>query len=188
MPHSAGRRTTRQMAIVLGVVGMLLGWSRLAYAQHGNYLLGTLGLLGGAQAPEGIYYQNIFSYYHASDSLILEASRTRDLQLFGQQLGLTVDARFKGKANLDAYVDQNIVGMTTPLKIFGGNYGFMIDIPFDAVQGTNDAGLDVGANLKGLFDRNLSTSASFSRSRSATADFNISDIYVEPINFGWHLS
>jgi len=178
----------RRGPLALLALVVLLTTPASSYAQHGDYLLGTLGLLGGTQAPEGIYYQNIFSYYHASDSLILEASRTRDLQLFGQQLGLTVDARFKGKANLDAYVDQNIIGMTTPLKILGANYGFMIDIPFDAVQGTNDAGLDVGANLRGLFDHNFSANASFSRSRSATADFNIADIYVEPINFGWHLT
>src|SRR5262249_57565119 len=50
------------------------------------------------------------------------------------------------------------------------------------------AGLDVGANVGGLVDHNFAANASFSRSRSATADFNIADIYVEPINFGWHLS
>jgi len=44
----------------------------------------------------------------------------------------------------------------------------------------------VAANLKGLLDRDFSTGASFSRSRSATADFNLADIYVEPINLGWH--
>src|SRR5262249_48609288 len=121
----------------------------------------------------GLYYQNIFSYYHASGSVILEASRARDLQVFGQQLGLTVNARFNAKADLDAYVDQNIIGMTTPFKILGANYGFILDIPFDAVHGTDDASLDVRADLKGLFDRNFSTGASFSRNRSATADFNI---------------
>lgn len=177
----------RQVAIVVGLVGMLIASPRLACAQHGNYVLGTLGLLGGAQAPEGIYYQNIFSYYHGSASGILEASRSRDLQVFGRQLGLTVNATFNTKSSLDAYIDQNIIGMTTPLKILGANYGFMVDIPFDAVHGTGDASLDVGASLKTLFNRNFSTSASFSRSRSATSDFNIADVYVEPINFGWHL-
>ena len=188
MAHSRAWRTMRPAAIVVGVVGMLMGWPGLVYAQHGDYLLGTLGLLGGAQAPEGVYYQNVFSYYHASVSWILDASRARDLQVFGQQLGLTVNASFNAKSSLDAYVDQNIIGMTTPLKIFGANYGFMIDIPFDQVNGTGDASLDVGANLRGVFDRNFSTGASFSRGRSSTADFNISDIYVEPINLGWRFS
>jgi len=41
-----------------------------------------------------------------------------------------VDARFNARSSLDAYVDQNIIGMTTPLKILGANYGFMVDIPF----------------------------------------------------------
>jgi hypothetical protein len=72
---------------------VLLTLPASSYAQHGDYLLGTLGLLGGTQAPEGVYYQNIFSYYHASGSVILGASLARELRVFGQQLGLTVDAR-----------------------------------------------------------------------------------------------
>src|SRR5262249_35945705 len=167
-PRSHATRAMRHVAIAVGIIGMLIAWPKLACAQHGDYVLGTLGLLGGAQAPEGIYYQNVFSYYHGSASGILEVSRARDLQVFGRQLGLTVNATFNTKASIDAYIDQNIIGMTTPLKIFGANYGFMVDIPFDAVHGTGDASLDVGASLKGLFDRNFSTSASFTRSKSAT--------------------
>src|SRR5262245_46400842 len=188
MPHSLTARLMRHTAMVIGVIGLFAGWPGLVHAQHGDYLLGTLGLLGGTQAPEGIYYQNIFSYYRANVFGILEASRARDLQAFGQQLGLTVSATFNAKASLDAYVDQNIIGMTTPLKILGANYGFMVDLPFAQVHGTGDASLDVGANLRGVFDRNFSTGASFSRSSSSTANFNIADIYVEPINLGWHFS
>jgi hypothetical protein len=185
-PITTRHARMRSFAIAVGVVGMLMTWPEPACAQHGNYVLGTLGLLGGAQAPEGIYYQNIFSYYHSSNSAILEASRARDLIVFGRQLGLTVNAAFNGKSSLDAYIDQNIIGMTTPFKIFGANYGFMIDIPFDRVRGTGDASLDVGADLKGLFDRNFTAGGSVARSRSGTADFSIADIYVEPINLGWH--
>jgi hypothetical protein len=192
MDRCALRRRTarawRRLAIVAVVAAALMGWPAAAHAQHGNYLLGTLGLLGGAQAPEGIYYQNIFSYYNASGSRTLDASRSRDLEVFGRQLGLTVNANLNLKASLDVYVDQNIIGMTTPFKILGANYGLMVDIPFSEVHGTGDAGLDVGASLKGLFDRDFSTGASFARSKSNTASLNIADIYVEPINLGWHLS
>src|SRR5262249_45741603 len=178
----------RQVAIAVVVVVMLMGWPKLASAQHGDYPLGTLGLLGASQAPEGIYYQNIFSYYHSSNSAILEAARARDLTVFGRQLGLTVNAAFNGKSSLDVYLDQNFIGMTTPFKIFGASYGFLIDIPFDRVQGTGDASLDVGADLRGLFDRNFAAGGSFTRSRSGTADFSIADLYIEPINLGWHFS
>jgi len=179
-------QTMRRVAIVVGVAGMLMAWPALAWAQHGNWIPGTLGLLGGAQAPEGIYYQNVFSYYHASGSATLDVSRARDLQVLGRQLGLTVNANFNANASLDSYVDQNIIGMTTPLKILGANYGFLVDIPFIEVRGTGDAALDVGANLRGIFDRDFTASASFSRGKSTTAKYNIADIYVEPIDLGWH--
>ena len=185
-PITTPRARMHSLVIAVGVVGMLMTWPELVCAQHGNYVLGTLGLFGGAQAPEGIYYQNIFSYYHSSNSGILEATRARDLTVFGRQLGLTVNAAFNAKSSMDVYIDQNIIGMTTPFKILGANYGFMIDIPFDNAHGTGDASLDVGADLRGLFDRNFTAGASVARSRSGTADFNIADIYVEAINLGWH--
>ena len=133
--------------------------------------MGSLGLLGGAQAPEGIYYQNIFSYYNASGSGVLDASRTRDLQVFGRQLGLTVNANLNLKQSLNAYVDQNIIGMTTPFKILGANYGFMIDLPFDEVHGTGDAGLDVGAwtPMTGRSTRRISGSKRGSSRFAATS-------------------
>ena len=158
-----------------------------ADAQHGNYLLGTTGLLGASQAPEGIYYQNIFSYYN-SDQTILNAAKFKDLVgPAGNQLG-SAGANLKLNAGLAAYVDQNIIGVTTPFKILGASYGAFVDIPFAQVHGSGEASLDLGANLKGFFDRELSASASGSRSPSSTASFNIADIYIEPINFGWHFS
>src|SRR5262245_61052547 len=176
-----------RLAVAFLMLGFLVGSPAISSAQHGNYLLGTLGLLGGSQAPEGIYYQNIFSYYNASSSDVLSRSRTRDFQVAARQLQLTVNANFKLEASLDLYVDQNILGWTTPFKILGANYGLMIDIPFAEVHGTGAASLDLAAQRFGLFDRTLTRNGSFSNSQSSTASFNISDIYVEPINLGWHL-
>ena len=34
--------------------------------------MGTDGLLSGQQAPQGIYYSNMWSYYHASGSAFAE--------------------------------------------------------------------------------------------------------------------
>jgi hypothetical protein len=169
------------------LVALLLASPAASYAQHGDYLLGTLGLLGGAQAPEGIYYQNIFSYYNASGSRTFDASRTKDLDIFRRQLSLTASANLDLKANLAVYVDQNIIGMTTPFRILGANYGFMVDVPFAQVTGSGTATLDVGADLKGFFDRTFTRGASFSRAESSTASFNLADMYVEPVNLGWHL-
>jgi hypothetical protein len=150
-------------------------------------LLGTLGLLGGAQAPEGIYYQNIFSYYHGNEFQSLSASQARSLEIFRQQVGLSVTANLNTKSNLNVYVDQNILGVTTPFKILGANYGLMIDIPFSAVYGSGNASLDLASQRFGFFEQNITRNASAAGGASSSASFNIADIYVEPINFGWHL-
>jgi hypothetical protein len=49
----------RRLAIALPVFVVLLISPAMSYAQHGSYLLGSLGLLGASQAPEGLYYQNL---------------------------------------------------------------------------------------------------------------------------------
>ena len=169
------------------LVGAVVVWAAPSHAQHGDYLLGTLGLLGGAQAPEGIYYQNIFSYYHASEFQSLSASQARSLEIFRQQVGLSATANLNTKSTLDVYVDQNILGWTTPFKILGANYGLMIDIPFSAVYGSGNASLDLAAQRFGFFEQNITRNASAAAGASSSASFNIADIYVEPINFGWHL-
>ena len=163
------RGASRRLILTLTVLAALAAWPGSSHAQHGNYILGTLGLLGGAQAPEGIYYQNIFSYYNASRPLNFDVQG----ELLRKELNL--------HGSLDLYVDQNIIGITTPFKILGANYGAFIDIPFDHVHGTGNASLDISGEI---FD----FSRSFSRERSATASFNIADIYVEPIDLGWHWS
>lgn len=171
----------------LALLGTLVASPAPSYAQHGDYLLGTLGLLGAQQAPEGIYYQNIFSYYNASGFRAIERSRERSFEVFGREIGLTLSADFNRRSSLDVYADQNIIGMTTPFKILGANYGFMIDIPFVQVHGTGNASLDLASTRFGLFDRNITRNADFARGASSTASFNIADLYVEPINLGWHL-
>jgi hypothetical protein len=142
--------------IVLAVVAfaVYLLSPTILWAQHGDYVLGTLGLLGGAQAPEGIYYSNIFSYYNAS------GSRRFDAQ------GLLLQKELTLQGSLDAYVDQNIIGVTTPFKILGASYAAMIDIPFAHVRGDGNASLDL-AGIR--FDRFTRTA---SPGESATASFN----------------
>jgi hypothetical protein len=165
-------RTSTWRAVGFAVVALVacLASPATSWAQHGDYLLGTLGLLGGAQAPEGIYYSNIFSYYNAS------GSRRFDAQ------GLLLQKELTLEGSIDAYIDQNIIGVTTPFKILGASYGAMIDIPFAHVRGDGNASLDL-AGIR--FDR---FSRTFAAGESSTASFNIADIYVEPMNFGWHWS
>jgi hypothetical protein len=126
-------------------------------------------LLGGQQAPEGIYYQNVFSYYNAS------ASRNADFQ------GELLRKELKLHGSLDVYADQNIIGATTPFNILGASYGAMIDIPSAQVVGSGNASLD-------LATEHFDFSKSLAASRSSTATFNLADMYVEAINLGWHFT
>jgi len=139
-PHRIAPRWP-QLAFAVGLLGALVVLPAPSSAEHGDYLLGTLGLFGGAQAPEGIYYQNIFSYYNAGNYRALTASRTRDFQTAAGDLGLTVTGNLDLRSSLTVYADQNIIGMTTPFKIpiLGATYGFSIDIPFVQVDGTGAA-------------------------------------------------
>jgi len=93
----------RRLAMAWLVFAALLVSPAMSYAQHGNYLLGTIGLLGASQAPEGIYYENLFSYYHASGSANLDASRVRSAELLGRQLNLTVSGSLNRNSSLDVY-------------------------------------------------------------------------------------
>lgn len=176
-----------RLAVVIALLGACAAYPTPVLAQHGNYLLGTEGLLGGSQAPEGIYYENIFTYYHADGFRSVSASRAASIEVLRRQVGLAVNAELNLKSKLDVYVDQNIIGWTTPFKILGANYGLMIDIPLVQVTGTGNASLDLAAQRFGLFDRNITRNATRSGGASSTAHFNIADMYVEPINLGWHL-
>jgi len=87
-----GRRCSMEPRFLLAcaVLLTLMGSATPSCAQHGNYLLGTLGLLGGAQAPEGIYYQNVFSHYHASGSRSADVTGEllrKQLELHGRSEG-----------------------------------------------------------------------------------------------------
>jgi hypothetical protein len=130
-----------RLVVVVAMLGAVVVGAAPCHAQHGNYLLGTLGLLGGAQAPEGIYYQNVFTYYHASGFRAVSAIDARSVEILRQQLQLSATANLNVKSSLDAYIDQNIIGVTTPFKILGASYGLMIDILFVGVDATGNASL-----------------------------------------------
>jgi hypothetical protein len=56
------------LSAALSCCALLILFAAPARAQHGDWLMGTDGLLSGQQAPQGMYYSNIWSYYHASGS------------------------------------------------------------------------------------------------------------------------
>ena len=58
----------KSVSVARTSLALLILFATPAHAQHGDWLMGTDGLLSGQQAPQGMYYSNIWSYYHASGS------------------------------------------------------------------------------------------------------------------------
>ena len=149
-----------------------------AYAQHGDWLLGTNGLLSAQQAPEGLLYQNLWSYYHASGDGFIQTGPIKCGPLGKLCLGLNA----KANGSLDLFVDQNILWVVTPYKLLGANYGFLMDVPF-AIAGASGAG-ELEPVLSS--EHGSVTLPSVQRSSGSTKG-TIADIYFEPIDLGWHL-
>jgi hypothetical protein len=150
-----------------------------AHCEHGDWLMGTDGLLSAQQAPEGVFYSNVWSYYHASSSDFVATGplkcSPRDHVCLNLNLG--------GSGSLDEFVDQNVIGWTSPYKVLGANYGLFIDVPFAIADANGSASLEPVLSL----NRNSRSLTSLRTSNSVTKG-GIADMYVEPVNFGWHLS
>jgi len=149
-----------------------------ARAQHGDWLLGTDGLLSGQQTPEGIFYQNVWSWYHASNSGFLQTGNLKCGPLRGR---LCLSATLSASGSLDMFVDQNIISVTTPFKILGANYGFLIDVPFAIVEASGSATAEPVLNTP----RESFALNTFGTSGGSTKG-SITNIYFQPIDLGWH--
>jgi len=164
----------RPVLVASGCLALLILFAKPAHAQHGDWLMGTDGLLSAQQAPEGIFYSNVWSYYHASGSNFVSlASPAPPLGTGGNgPLKLNVSG------SLDEFVDQNIIGWTSPYKVLGANYGLFVDVPFAIADASGAASLEPVLSLHG-------SSPSLQASAGVTKG-SIGDIYVEPVDFGWH--
>ena len=157
---------------------LLLLFVKPAQAQHGDWPLGTDGLLSGQQGPEGVYIQNLWSWYHASNDGFLQ---TGNLKCGPARGRLCLSANLSASGSLDAFVDQIIIPVNTPFKVLGATYGFLIDIPFAIVDASGAAALEPVLNTPG-HSFSLGT---FGSSGGSTKG-SIGDIYFQPIDLGWH--
>ena len=165
------------VSITLGCLVLLLLFVKPALAQHGDWPLGTDGLLSGQQGPEGVYVQNLWSWYHASNDGFLQTGNLR----CGPALRLCLSANFSASGSLDVFVDQIIIPVNTPFKILGATYGFLIDIPFAIVDANGAAALQPVLNTP----RQNFSLGTFGSSDGSTKG-SIGDIYFQPIDLGWH--
>jgi hypothetical protein len=164
--------------VTLSCLGILLFFVKPAHAQHGDWLLGTDGLLSAQQPPEGILYQNLWSWYHASGDSFLQSGNLKCGPLRGR---LCLSANLSASGSLDIFVDQNIFWLVTPFKFLGANYGFLLDVPFAITDASGAAALEPVLNTP----RTSFAVGTFGNSSGSTKG-SIGDIYFEPINLGWH--
>lgn len=153
-----------------------------AHAQHGNYVLGTIGIMGAQQPPEGLLYQNLWSYYPVSDNGFVNTG------VCNRTDNVCLNANVNASGTMDLFIDQNIFWLVTPFKlpVIGGSYGLSIDVPFAYAATTGAASLQptiVGR----LLGRNLTLTGPTPTSDGGVTKGTISDIYFEPIDLGWHL-
>lgn len=169
---------SKSILVALGSFAFLIILTKPAHAEHGDWLLGTNGLLSAQQAPEGILYQNLWSYYHASGDSFLQTGPIKCGPAGKLCLGFNANVR----GSLDLFVDQNVFWLVTPFKFLGANYGFLIDVPF-AIADASGAGA-----LEPVLSSEIGsvTLASLQRSPGSTKG-TIGNIYFEPLNLGWHV-
>jgi hypothetical protein len=110
---------------------------------NGQNIKGDTGLKSGSQAPPGTYVA-IPLYFYSADQI-----KDRD----GNELR---------KGNLDAAVFGIALNVVTTKTILGGNYGFLVALPWanNRVQGVDDFDSNPGSGL--------------------------TDTFIQPINLGWH--
>lgn len=110
---------------------------------NGSNIKGDTGLKAGSQAPPGAYVAVPLWFYTA------DAVKDRDGH---EVLTGSIDSALFGVA----------LNVVTQKKLFGGNYGFLVVLPWanNRVQGAED------------FDSNPGS--------------GITDMYVQPISLGWH--
>jgi hypothetical protein len=148
-----------------------------ARAQHSDWILGTFAIQGASQAPEGLFYSNIWSYYHASGSDFAETGPLK----CGPRDRACLNLNLGGSGSLDLFVDQNVLGWTSPYKILGASYGLFVDIPFAIADASGAGSLEPILTL----DRGSLNLPSQQNSAGSTKG-SIGDMYVEPIDLGWH--
>lgn len=173
-------------ALIIAVCGLVMIFARAtpAHAQHGDYLLGSAaGIAGAQQPPEGILYQNLWSYYSVSGNHFLQTGSIK----CGSRGRLCLSANFSASGSLALFVDQNIFWLVTPFKVpfVNATYGAMVDIPFAIVPVNGAGSIEPVLTFNGLRTSQTLLGNPQSTSGSITKG-SIGDIYFEPIDLGWH--
>jgi hypothetical protein len=139
------RGIERILAAVCMAVTFVAFSAGSARAQHGDWLLGSFGFQGASQPPQGSYYMNQFSYYHASGSGFASTGPIK----CGPRGAVCLGANLSGTGSLDLFIDANILTWTSPLKVLGANYGLNLIIPFAIADASGSGSLQPVLGLPG---------------------------------------
>jgi hypothetical protein len=90
-------------ALVFACLAMVF-WATTVQAEHGDWVLGTCALNDASQAPEGFYYQNLWSYYSNTGSKFVQTGPLKT----GPHGNVSLGLNFSGTGRLDLFIDQNI--------------------------------------------------------------------------------
>ena len=120
---------------------------------------------------------NQFSYYHASGSGFASSGPIK----CGPRGAVCLGANLSGTGSMDLFIDANILTWTSPFKILGANYGLNLIVPFAIVDASGSASLQPVLSLPGR-----TTELPSAVNAGGSTKGSIGDIYVEPLNLGWH--
>lgn len=165
--------------LVCGCIALILSVfaAGTAHAQHGDWLLGSFAFEGASQPPQGVYYTNLFDYYHVSGS----GFATSGEAACGTHGKACVGGTFSGSGNMDLFVDAHVITWTSPFKMLGGTYGANVIVPFAIIDASGAATVEPVLEVAGG-----SFGLPSAGGGSGSTKGSIGDIYVEPVNMGWH--
>jgi hypothetical protein len=174
--HKIRKRPAATLVVYCRAVSVILLSSSPARAQHGDWLLGTNGLMGGSQPPTGLHFQNLFSYYHTSGSGFVQSNLR-----CGPRRRVCLSANAAANGSLDLFVDFVAASWTSTFTILGAHYGLALVVPFALADAS------AGASLEPVLTLPRGSVALPARQQSGgTTKGSIANMYVEPVSLGWH--
>lgn len=170
----------------VGLASVTLAWSVSTYAGVSHYLPGMMNIRDFFVPEKPGAYAALYLGNYSVDTLadkngnsVNQATHTTTRDLLG---GIPAGASFS--ANLDVEVEMYAIAPTfiwnTGFQVLGADYAMFLSLPF--------ANTSVGASLDTLTNITLAQ-RSFETGRSlavSDSEFNIADLYVQPVWLGWH--
>lgn len=168
---------TRSKVTAFGAACLLFAGAQTGNAAEnaaGFYLLGTKTAMSGYVPPPGTYVSDL-NYFYSGDA---GGTAARGIAL--RETGAIANVVADIKVDAQAYISIPIALWIAPEKVWGGNVGFGVMVPFGSK--TVDVGIDASAQLT------LPSGKVLSANRHFDIDDNSVDLGDPLLNalIGWH--